>query len=158
MAGRKILSSCEDVIRKIVTELGYYLVAVEYKKQISGMVLEVVIDSESGITLNDCERVARALDEPLDEINPTNDEPYNLNISSMGLDRPITTEYQFKKYKNKKVIVKLYETLKPLNKKQFVALLQDYSDSNVTLQLEQQSQVLTLEKKLIAQIVPYIEF
>ncbi len=157
MAGKKTLSCCENEIRQIVNDLGYYLVAVEYKKQISGMVLEVVIDSPNGITLNDCERVSRALDSPLDELDPTNGAPYNLNVSSMGLDRPITTEYQFNKYTGKKIVVKLYQPIKPQNIKQITAVLKAWDSDSVTLDLGDNTEI-KLDKKQIAQIVPFIEF
>ena len=106
MNGKKVISTCYPPCEKIVSELGYVLVDMEYKKQVGGMVLELFIDSEKGITLDDCEKVSRALDEPLDELNPTNDESYTLNVSSLGLDRPLTTEYQFNKYQDKEVEVK----------------------------------------------------
>ncbi len=157
MAGKKTVTLCEPIIKQIVNDLGYYLVDIDYKKQISGMVLEVVIDSENGITLNDCEKVSRALDQPLDEIDPTHGEPYNLNVSSVGLDRPLTTEYLFKKYLNKSVVVKLYEPVKPYGK-QIIGELLNFNDEQIEIKCDKNKEVLVLTKKSIAQLVPYIEF
>lgn len=156
MSGKKVVTSCENEIREIVTSLGYYLVEVEYKKQVSGMVLEIVIDSQNGITLNDCEKVSRALDEPLDRIDPTAGAPYSLNVSSMGLDRPINTDYAFNKYRGKEIEIKLYEPLKPYNKKNLIGILKDWNNDEVVLLLEEDE--LTILRKSIAQIVPYIKF
>ena len=46
MNGKKVISTCYPLCEKIVSELGYVLVDMEYKKQVGGMVLELFIDSE----------------------------------------------------------------------------------------------------------------
>ncbi len=156
MNGKKVISSCRPQIEKIVAELGYVLVDIEYTKKVNGMVLELFIDSPNGITLNDCEKVSKALDKPLDEINPTNDEPYCLNVSSLGLDRPLTTEYQFNKYRGKEVDVKFYKPVMPYNKKLLTGILENWDDNTVTILVDGKPAIL--QKSDIAQIVPVINF
>lgn len=156
MNGKKVISSCKPQIEQIVSDLGYVLVDLEYSKKSTGMVLELFIDSKDGITLNDCERVSRALDKPLDEINPTNDEPYCLNVSSLGLDRPLTTEYQFNKYRGKEVEVKLYKPNGEYRKKHFEGILIGWTENSVTI--KENGAKITLQKNEIAQIVPVINF
>ena len=97
MNGKKVLTSCQPLIEKIVTDLGLVLVDLEYKKLVTGMTLIVYIDKPEGVTLDDCEMVSRALDKPLDELDPTDGASYNLNVSSPVLDRPIKTDYYFNK-------------------------------------------------------------
>jgi len=70
----------------------------EYKKDFTGNVLALTIDSENGININDCERVSKALDIPLDDNDITDGKPYNFNVSSYGLDRQFKTEYDFNKH------------------------------------------------------------
>lgn len=158
MNGKKVISTCYPLAEKIVSELGYVLVDIEYKKQATGMVLELFIDSENGITLDDCEKVSKAMDEPLDELNPTNDESYTLNVSSLGLDRPLTTEYQFNKYKGEQVEIKFYQPLKPYNKKVMVSELISWDEKSITVGYGEESAQIIIPKNIIAQIVPYIEF
>ena len=152
----KVVDKCYSTINDIVSELGYVLVDVEYKKQHSGMVLEVVIDKEGGINITDCEKVSRALDDPLDEIDPTNGAAYNLNVSSMGLDRPIVTEYQFGKYCEKEIEIKFYETQKAYGKKNIVGVLKAWDDESITIGLQNTN--ANIPRKIIAQIVPVIKF
>ena len=156
MNGKKVITTVMPVASKIVSELGYVLVDVEYKKQFGGMVLEFFIDSPNGININDCEKISKALDEPLDQLNPTNDVPYSLNVSSLGLDRPLTTEYQFNKYKGQEVELKFYKPLMPYNKKQIVAILTSWDDENVVVKIEDDE--VKILRKSIAQIVPVIKF
>jgi len=85
----------QEFVTPIVEDLGYELVDVEYLTQENGMNLTIFIHKNGGITLNDCQLVARKLDEPLDELNPTSDEHYYFNVSSVGLDRPLKTQKDF---------------------------------------------------------------
>ncbi len=156
MNGKKVVSIVMPMATKIVSDLGYTLVDVEYRKQFDGMVLEFFIDSPTGININDCEKVSKALDEPLDQLNPTNDVPYSLNVSSLGLDRPLTTEYEFNKYKGKEVELKFYQPIQPFNKKQLSAVLDSWNDSEIIVTIDNQN--ITISRKSIAQIVPVIKF
>ena len=49
MNGKKVVSTCYPLCNEIVSGLGYVLVDIEYKKQVSGMVLELFIDSDKVI-------------------------------------------------------------------------------------------------------------
>ena len=91
MSKSSVGENVEKIIKPIVESLGYELVEVDYSKQHFGMALTITIFSKNGITIEDCEKVSNAIDAPIDELNPTNDEPYTLNVSSPGLDRPIKT-------------------------------------------------------------------
>lgn len=82
----------EEKLTPIILNLGYELVDVEYSKKHSGSSLTVYIASATGISLDDCEKVHRAIDPILDELNPTGEEPYTLNVSSPGLDRPLVKQ------------------------------------------------------------------
>ena len=93
----KTIEIVKEKICPIISELGYEVVDVEYSKKVDGMNLTFYIDSPNGITLDDCERVHKAIDGPLDELDPTGDATYILNVSSCGLDRPIKTDSDLKR-------------------------------------------------------------
>ena len=130
------------------------LVEVEYLKKNDGMHLIVYIEKENGITVDDCVETSRMIDEPLEELNPTNDEPYFLDISSYGLDKPLKYDWQFKKYQNQKVNVKLYHKVNDL--KEFVAILKQKTEDDVVLEYNNEN--IKLSMKDVANITPYIEF
>lgn len=154
MNGKKVLTLSQPVIEKIVTDLGLVLVDLEYKKLVTGMTLIVYIDKPEGVTLNDCEMVSRALDKPLDELDPTDGASYNLNVSSPGLDRPIKTDYDFNKYKGKEVTLKFYV---PYEKsKTLDCVLKGHTDSEVMVSLNGKD--LSFDKEKIALITPVIKF
>lgn len=130
------------------------LVEVEYVKKNDGMHLVVYIEKENGVSVDDCVAVSRLIDEPLEELNPTNDEPYYLDISSYGLDKPLKYDWQFKKYGNKNVNVKLYAKID--GRKEFVAVLKQKTEDSVIVEVDNENVKINL--KDIAYITPYIEF
>lgn len=130
------------------------LIEVEYAKKNDGMHLTIFIDKDAGVTVEDCVAVSHLIDESLEELNPTNDEPYFLDVSSYGLDKPLKSDWQFKKYQGKKVNVKLYHKIGEL--KEFVAVLQAKNEDLVVLSVNDENRTINL--KDVAYITPYIEF
>lgn len=150
----RVVDRAEKIIRPIVESLGYVFVDLEYKKEFSGYVLALTIDSPQGITINDCERVSHALDVPLDENDVTNGASYNFNVSSYGLDRAFKTDYDFNKHIGSKCDIKFYV---PFNgKKMITATLLAFDKDKLTVELDQQT--IEIERKLISNITAHIEF
>ena len=150
----KVVQICEQKINPIITELGYEVVEVEYAKMSNGMNLTFFIDSPNGITIDDCEKVNDAITDVLDEINPTNDESYTLNVSSPGLDRPIKNYNDFLRNKGKLVEISLYTQVD--KKKNYQGLLEDFTDEIVCLIIDNKPK--TFERKNVSKISPVIEF
>lgn len=142
------------LVQPIVEANGCYLVDVCYEKKHASAVLTVLIDKEGGVTLNDCEKVHMAIDEPLDALNPTNDQPYTLNVSSPGLDRPFKKEQDFQRAVGKQVEVHLYKQVQ--KKKLFVGTLISFTPENITILVNNKEMVI--EKTIISKVTNYIEF
>ncbi len=154
MRGSSVQERAEEIIRPIAEELGYTLVEVSYKKEVAGMTLWVCIDREGGVDINDCERLSKALDQPLDDQDVTNGASYNLNVSSYGLDRAFKTDYDFNKHLGQEIVIKFY---KPWNgKKEIRAILKSFDKDNITIEYD--GEMHTLSKKDTALIQKYIEF
>lgn len=150
----KVVEICEQKIVPLINELGYEVVEVEYAKKVDGMNLTFYIDKPEGIKIEDCEKVNNAITDPLDEINPTADASYILNVSSVGLDRPIKNYKDFLRNKDKKVEVTLYSAKN--GKKKYQGLLKDFNDNKVEILTDEQ--VINFERKEVAVISPVIEF
>ena len=149
-----IEESVTKLVQPIVEENGCYLVDVCYEKKHAGAVLTVFIDKEGGVTLNDCEKVHMAIDEPLDALNPTNDQPYTLNVSSPGLDRPFKKEQDFQRALGKQVEVHLYKQVQ--KKKLLVGTLISFTPESITILVNNKEMVI--EKTIISKVTNYIEF
>ena len=79
------------IAEPLAEELGYFLWDVEYVKEGADMYLRITIDSEEGITIEDCERMHRAIDPLLDEADPI-EGAYHLEISSPGIERELKND------------------------------------------------------------------
>ncbi len=150
----KITEKVQEYLNPIVEELGYEIVDVEYEKKYDGYNLTVFIDSENGISLDDCEKVHHAIDEPLDVLDPTNGASYTLNVSSPGVDRPFKTERDFERNLGQMVEVNLYASIKKC--KNFVGELVGFDDENIEIKTKKEN--IKFERKSIAKICKYIEF
>ena len=144
----------DSLVREKIKELGFELDEVEYIKEYGSMVLTLYIDSPNGVTLDDCERVSRAVEPVLDENDPI-EEAYYLSVSSIGLDRPIKKDKDFQRNIGNKLQVKLYA---PINKKkELLGVLTGYDEENFTINVEKMGEV-TIKRKDAALIRPWIDF
>ncbi len=150
----KVKELCEQNLRPVIEKQGYELLEVTYQKENGEMTLLLTIDCEKGVTIDDCEKVTKLIDPILDELNPTDDKPYILSVSSPGLDRPIKTERDFLRNQGKEVELTLFKKLD--GKKKFAGILKSFSNEMVELEINGQSQKFS--KSLIAHIVPIIKF
>jgi ribosome maturation factor RimP len=150
----KVKQICEEKICPIIEELGYEVVEVEYVKKSDGMNLTFYIDNDKGIELADCEKVSKAIDQILEDVNPTEDQPYILNVSSPGLDRPLKTERDFQRHIGKEIEIILFAKIN--GKKDFKGQLVSYNDEVVTILKNDEE--LSFERQKIAHIVPVIKF
>ena len=143
-----------EFLTKIVSPLGVEVVEVEFK-QGKNPELTVFIDKEGGVDLDTCELVHRAIDEPLDEFDPTFNLPYRLNVSSLGIDRPFKTEKDYLTHVGTRVEVKLYASIR--GKKFYDGILLGYKDGTITLKVDEKT-TFTIDTKSIVKINEYIDF
>ena len=153
MAG-KVVTIVEEKLTPIITELGYELCEVEYAKKPTGMNLTIFISNPEGIKIEDCEKVHRTIDPILDEIDPTDGAPYILNVSSLGLDRPIKTDKDFLRNIGKMVTIKLF--VNKNGKKEFVGKLISKNGDIITIEVE--DQLVEFNKSEVALCQLYIVF
>lgn len=144
----KPLNEIKDFLTPIGNSVGVEVVEVEFK-QGKLPALTVYIDSETGIDLDTCEKFHRAIDEPLDELDPTFGQPYTLNCSSLGIDRPFKTQADFERNLGKEVEVRLYSSIG--GKKYYEGVLVDAKETSVVIKVDEKT-VLSIEKSSISKI------
>ena len=128
----KITEAVDRAVRATVEAQGFELDEVEYQKEHGNWVLTLYIDAPGGVSLDDCERVSRAVDPILDEADPI-PEAYYLSVSSIGIDRPLKKDKDFSRNLGNKLDVKLYAPIK--KKKEFMGTLLAFDAETFTLSL-----------------------
>jgi ribosome maturation factor RimP len=107
----------------VVTFEGMELIHVECIKMHTRWIIRLFLDKEGGITLNDCANISSQLGDIFD-IREVVNGSYTLEVSSPGLDRPISRDQDFVKYKNSKVNIKTGVKIEGI--KNFHGTLSDY--------------------------------
>ena len=141
----------QDLIEPVVTKAGYELVRVMSIGQVN-QTLQVMIDKLDGtdITVDDCAKVSRLLSDMLDEKDPIADK-YSLEVSSPGLDRPLTKIEHFKRYKGYEVKLETEEKVE--NRKRFKGKITEVADNNVILAAEEATYTIPFDLIAKAKLV-----
>jgi ribosome maturation factor RimP len=131
-----------DIIEPAVTALGYELVGVEYIAQGKHSVLRIYIDSEAGITVDDCAAVSHQVSAVLDVEDPISGV-YTLEVSSPGLDRPLFTEAHYERYLGEQAEIRLRSPLD--GRRKFKGRLLAVKDGQVEIEVDGESYTITLD-------------
>jgi ribosome maturation factor RimP len=122
-----------QLLEPVVSSLGYELWELEYGAGAGGGLLRVYIDSPHGISVDDCERVSRAVSEQLDAADPISGE-YTLEVSSPGLDRVLRTQQHFERFAGERVKLEMSQ---PVNgRKRFAGRLTAVDRGEITVEVD----------------------
>ncbi|MGV8906481.1 MAG: ribosome maturation factor RimP [Acetobacterium sp.] len=136
----------EELITPAVESLGYELADLIFEKRGKDWALVLFIDTDEGITMDDCEVVSRAISEVLDESDPI-EQSYFLEVSSPGIDRPIKKDRHYLANINKKITLRLFAPLD--GKKDYSGILKAYTPESLSLELET-GEIIELDNSKIA--------
>ena len=99
-----------ELIEPALDAIGYELLRLDYVVGKHGHV-NVFIDSENGVRIEDCETASRTVSELLDIHDPIT-HAYTLEVSSPGIERPLSKRKHFVKYQGEKVKIKTKREIK----------------------------------------------
>ena len=97
-----------SLVKDTVEAQGVGLWDVRFVKEGANWYLRIIIDSENGISIDDCTTVHHAVDPILDEADPI-DRAYYLEVCSPGLERELTRDEHYAAMEGQKVKLKLYK-------------------------------------------------
>ncbi len=123
----------ESLILPILNKNQFELVDVEYVKEGGSWYLRVYIDKEGGITVDDCEAVAREMNPVLDEEDYV-EGAYIFEVSSPGLLRPLKKERDYVRNMGRLIEIRTYRPVS--HEKEFYGILKAYDDKSVTITKE----------------------
>ena len=149
MAKQSVADRVWEALTPVAQELGYEIWDVEYLKEGANLVLRVYIDKPEGISIDDCEAMSRAIDAPLDEADPIA-VSYSLEVCSPGIDRELTKDEHFEKFKGYDVKIRL---VRPNDNgaKVLEGVLSDFDKEFLKIQTENEEPI-SIERKNISHI------
>jgi ribosome maturation factor RimP len=121
------------LIEPVVIDLELELVEVQFRREASGWVLRLIIDKEDGVSLDDCSAVSREVGRLLEVEDPI-EHPYKLEVSSPGLERPLTKEKDYLRFLHRKAKIKTREPID--NQRVFVGTIKDLHNKVLTLRTD----------------------
>lgn len=135
-----------DLLKEKINCLGYDLYDVEYSKEGKDYFLRVYIDKNTGIDLDDCEKVSNEINSILDEADLIK-EQYFLEVSSPGIERILRKDNHLKDNIGNKVELKLYNPIE--GKKQYIGTLVSFNEQIIEIEIDNK---FSIDRKNIAQI------
>lgn len=130
-------------------QLGLTIWDIRYVKEGSYWYLRIFIDKPGGVTIDDCEAMSRAINSPLDQLDPIDGE-YCLEVCSPGIDRELVRPEHFDAFLGAVVNVKLIRPMQD-GRKEILGILQSYEASVLTLET-QDGEWLNISKKDTASV------
>jgi ribosome maturation factor RimP len=116
--------------QKVLESDGMELIQVDLDRQRGSWLLRLTIDKPTGISLLDCQRVSEQFGAELD-VEDWMAGPYVLEVSSPGLDRPLRTEADFRRFIGRLVAISTDEPV--AGQRHFVGHLTAYQEGVATL-------------------------
>lgn len=148
----------ETLLAPTVEALGCRIWGVQLASQGRHSRLQVYIDSDDGVSVDDCERVSREIGDVL-EVADVLRQSYTLEVSSPGMDRILFTTDQYAANVGEQVEVRLNSPFE--GRKRIVGKLagieKDDSCGQVVVQVDDEQYLLPLENVQRTRIVPQFD-
>lgn len=138
-----------SIAKPIAENLNLEIWDVKFVKEGPNRYLRIFIDNDAGITLDDCEKMSRAINDPLDELDPI-PFSYILEVCSPGIERELTKDWHFQKYINSEIIIKFIRPNES-NEKETVGTLVNFDKNFITIKTPDEK-ILNSDRKNISHV------
>lgn len=149
------MSTLEQTLTAMLSDpiaaMGYELVGVEFIRS-RPAILRIYIDSENGITVDDCAEVSYQVSAILDVEDPV-PSAYHLEVSSPGLDRPLFIAEHYQRYIGEEVNLTLRIAVQ--NRRKWQGTIKAVEGENVMITVDGKDEVFALSNIQKANLVPH---
>lgn len=146
--GKNTVEIVRDIAKPIADSLGLDLWDVRFIKEGTQWYLRIFIDKKEGISIEDCEAMSRAIDKPLDDVDPIN-QSYCLEVCSPGIERELVRDEHFERFIGADIKIRLIRANSEGKKELYGKLL---NISGNIVQIESEGQSMNIDKKDTASI------
>ena len=147
---RFVVQEVTGLLEPILEEMGFELVDVVFLSKQGRWVLQLFIDTEGGVTIDDCARVSGEIGDLID-VRDILEHEYVLEVSSPGIDRPLKKQKDFYRACGRKVKIRTKEPVK--GRQNFTGTLQSVKGNVITLDADGMIITLTVEELEKANLV-----
>lgn len=143
------------IVEPVLEKMGLELVELELKREAGGRVLRIFVDSPVGVDVDTCADASNAIGAALDRRDPI-EGAYSLEVSSPGIERPLTKPEHFARSKGEKAKVK---TAEPIGgRRDFTGVIVDADDEGFVIEVDGTETRVEYDKVVKARLKPQIKF
>jgi ribosome maturation factor RimP len=128
-----MLERIRGVAERVTSGRGYELADVEMKRERGGFLVRLFVDKDGGIGLDDLQSVSEEVSAILDAEDPV-PTAYTLEVSSPGLDRPLKTEADYRRFVGRLARLSSYEPVE--GRRHWLGRLTSFEDGVVGIALQ----------------------
>ncbi len=147
---RRDADEIEAVLTEPLGSLGLDVEAVEITPAGKRRVLKVAVDQDGGVTLDTVADATRVVSGVLDDSDVMGEQPYTLEVTSRGVDRPLTLPRHWRRNGRRLVKVVLADG------EQVTGRIRSSTDDSVTLLADGEERVIAYPE--IAKALVQVEF
>ena len=160
------ISRVEELAGPVLAGVGLELVEAQYRRESSGWVLRLFIDralendsvsggpAGSGVTLDECVRMNREIGRLLD-VEDIVDGAYTLEVSSPGLDRPLTKPRDFVRFAGRQVKIR---AMLPEGRRKLKGILLGLKDDSISIEVDGDVLNIPYDQAERVQLVPVVDW
>ena len=141
-----------ELLRPYLNDDQFYIVDSQVAGRRGGRIkVTVLLDSDTGITIEECASISRRLGAQMDELNFFGESPFTLEVSSPGIDFPLTFQRQYIRNIGRTVTVTLLDG--HIRK----GTLESVADDHIVLTIEAEKKSKSKKKKeadLVTEALP----
>ncbi len=145
------IKEIKNLILPILGSFGVDFVDLELKGRAGSQLLRIFVDTESGITLDQCVKLSREISDLLDTRDLITGR-YRLEVSSPGLDRPLRVTSDFRRNLGRKVRIDYLTD--QAEEKTVVGNIEQVADNLIVIAQDDQPINIDIFKILVAKIIP----
>ena len=131
-----------ELLQPYLNDGRLYIVDIQIAGRRGGRIkVTALLDSDAGITIDECAYISRKLGEQMDELNFFGEAPFTLEVSSPGVDYPLTFPRQYTRNIGRTLVVLLADGHIRKGK------LESVADDHVVLDIEPEKKPAGKKKK-----------
>ena len=143
--GGNTVAAVRKIVEPYAKQLGLDIWDIRFQKEGTTWYLRIFIDKDSGVSIDDCVEMTRAINKPLDEADPI-EQAYCLEVSSPGIERELTRDEHFLKCIGQKIMVR---TIRPIDgKRDFKGVLESYDNGTIGFRADDGSGLAFTKKEV----------
>ena len=148
----KIYAQVKGLAEPLCEAEGMELVHLEFQRESGGRTMRLYIDKPGGVRLDDCVAISRQLGDLLD-VSLAIEEAYHLEVSSPGINRPLTKLTDFERFQGAQAKIRLTRAID--GRKNFSGVILGTAQETILLQVDDQRIVLAFSDIAKAQLINY---